>query len=285
MKKILTMMAVAAIVAGCTKDVNENKQYESKEGKRVAFLLDGDFTKPSFTRALTADGQEMTDVWVFDFVDDVCEQFVHKQQGDADFSTPSLTLANGSHLLCFVVSRGDTPVLDEQHTTITWSRPSDTFWAEYEMTVSSETPSTVSITLDRVATKLKLLITDVVPTNLAKLTVTPAIWYYGLDYFYGTPTSAKENQERSVSVPSSYIGTEGQLTFSIYGLSGIDEWTTNLLLTATDGDDEEIGRALITYAPFMADRQTVYSGRLFSKEGGFTLNLNDTWIQDYAGEW
>lgn len=57
------------------------------------------------------------------------------------------------------------------------------------------------------------------------------------------------------------------------------------MLTATDGDDAEIGRVLITYAPFMADRQTVYSGRLFSKEGGFTLTLNDTWIQDYTGEW
>ena len=153
------------------------------------------------------------------------------------------------------------------------------------MTVSSETPSTVSITLDRVATKLKLLITDEVPTNLSKLTVTPAIWYYGLDYFYGTPTAAKENQERSVNVPSSYIGTERQLTFSIFGISSINEWTTNLLLTATDGDDSEIGRALITYAPFMADRQTVYSGRLFSKEGRFALTLNDTWIQDYTGEW
>lgn len=285
MKKILTMMAVAAIVAGCAKDVNENELYEAKDGKRVSFDLDGDFAKPSFTRSLTADGQEMTDVWVFDFVDDVCEQFVHKVQGDADFGTPLLTLANGDHRLCFVVSRGDTPVLDEQHTTITWSRPSDTFWAEYEMTVSSETPSTVSITLDRVATKLKLLITDEVPTNLSKLTVTPAIWYYGLDYYYGTPTTAKDNQERSVNVPSSYIGTEGQLTFSIFGISGIDEWTTNLLLTATDGDDEEIGRAVITYAPFIADRQTVYSGRLFSKEGVFTLTLNDTWIQDYTGEW
>lgn len=29
----------------------------------------------------------------------------------------------------------------------------------------------------------------------------------------------------------------------------------------------------------------LYSGRLFSKEGGFTLTLNDTWIQDYTGEW
>lgn len=285
MKKFLTMMAVAAIVAGCAKDVNENELYDVKDGKRVAFLLDGDFKNPSFTRSLTADGQEMTDVWVFDFVDDVCEQFVHKVQGDDDFETPSLTLANGSHRLCFVVSRGDTPVLDEQHTTITWSRPSDTFWAEYEMTVSSETPSTVSITLDRVATKLKLLITDQVPTNLAKLTVTPTIWYYGLDYFYGTPTTEKENQERSVNVPSSYVGTEGQLTFSIFGISGIDEWTTNLLLTATDGDDSEIGRATITAAPFISDRQTVYSGRLFSQEGGFTLTLNDTWIADYTGEW
>ena len=137
MKKILTMMAVAAIVAGCAKEVNENELYDVKDGKRVAFLLGGDFKKPSFTRSLTADGQEMTDVWVFDFVDDVCEQFVHKVQGDADFDTPSLTLSNGDHRLCFVVSRGDTPVLDEQHTTITWSRPSDTFWAEYEMAVGA----------------------------------------------------------------------------------------------------------------------------------------------------
>ena len=282
MKKIWMMMAAAVIMAGCAKDVSE---IETKDGRMVTFMINGDFASPTFTRALAADGQEMTDVWVFDFVDDECVQYLHKQSGDDGFESPSLTLANGDHHLCFVASRGDTPTLAETSTTITWEKSKDTFWAAYDMTISSASPSTVSITLDRVATKLKLLITDEVPANLSKLTVTPTKWYCGLNYYDGTPAGIKASEPRSVSVPSSYIGTTGQLTFSIFGMSGVEEWTTDLLLTATDGDDGEIGRATIAAAPFLADRQTAYSGRLFSKDGGFTLTLNDTWIQDYTGEW
>ena len=281
MKKILMMMA-AVLMAGCSKEVND---IETKDGQRVTFTLEGDFGSPTFTRALTADGQEMSDVWVFDFVDDECAQYLHKQPGDEGFESPTLTLANGDHHLCFVAARGETPTLDLTNTTITWEKPKDTFWAEYDMQISSTTPPTVSITLDRVATKLKLLIMDEVPANLAKLTVTPAKWYCGLNVFDGTPAAIKVSQQRSVSVPSSYVGTSGQLTFSIFGISGTDEWTTDLVLTATDGDDAEIGRATIASAPFLADRQTAYSGRLFSQDGGFTLTLNDTWIADYTGEW
>lgn len=283
MKRILMMMAAAAMMAGCSKEVNETEVL--KDGKLVTFALNGDFSSPVFTRSLTADGQEMTDLWVFDFVNDACEQYLHLQQGDDGFESPTMTLANGEHHLCFVVARGETPALDLVSSTITWEKPKDTFWAEYDMTISSSTPPNASITLDRVATKLKLLITDEVPANLSMLTVTPAKWYYGLNYYDGTPTSIKADKPRNVSVPSSYIGTSGQLTFSIFGISGINEWTTNLLLTATDGDDAETGRATIAAAPFLADRQTVYSGRLFSQEGGFTLTLNDTWIADYTGEW
>ena len=276
------MMVAAAIMAGCAKDVSE---IEKVDGRMVTFLMNGDFASPTFTRSLAADGQEMTDVWVFDFMDDDCVQYLHKQSGDDGFESPSLTLANGGHHLCFVASRGDTPTLAETSTTITWEKSKDTFWAAYDMTISSASPSTVSITLDRVATKLKLLITDEVPANLSKLTVTPTKWYCGLNYYDGTPAGIKASEQRSVNVPSSYIGTSGQLTFSIFGLSGTDEWTTDLVLTATDGDDAEIGRATIASAPFLADRQTAYSGRLFSQDGGFTLTLNDTWIADYTGEW
>lgn len=284
MKKAMIMAVVAAmLLAGCEKDVTVTDKAENL--KSVRFELDGDFGSPTFTRALSADGSAMTDVWVFDFVNDECVQILHQESDEDDFGQPTLTMANGEHNVCFVVSRGDSPTVDETAKVISWARVSDTFWGEADLTVGQGTSASVGVTLNRVATKLKLVVTDEVPATMAKMTVTPAKWYYGLNYWMGEPADERSGQARTVNVPASYAGTSGQLTMSIYGISGSDEWNTGVTVTATDASDAVLGTATIASAPFKANRQTQYTGRLFSKDGGFTLTLNDEWQAGYSGEW
>ena len=283
MKKYLFFALTALMVVGCGKCIEEEN--EGGTAKRITFRVNGDFTSPTFTRAaLSANGSDMTDLWVFDFVDEECVQSIHLTPDDEDFGAPTLTMAQGAHTVCFVVSRGDGATVDEWAHTIEWSKVSDTFWADLDMNITQSSPGNVAVTLNRVATRLRLTIEDAVPTGVTSVDITPAKWYYGLNYWTGDAAVQKTNITRTISVPSSYVGTTG-LSLSIFGLSNSTEWTTDVALQAKDGDGAAVSSVAIANAPFKANRTTQYSGRLFGNDGAFTLSLNDEWLDAYNGTW
>lgn len=293
MKKMLLMMLAGLLAAACEKPVlglveDESEISETEEvksSKNFTFTVKGDFNTATFTRGyLAADGKDMTDLWVFDYMDGVCVQSVHQTTEDADWGAPKMSLSYGSHHVYFVASRGEGATLDADGHTITWTGPRDTFWKDYEVTVTNTSNGNRAVTLDRVATKLRIVVNDEVPTGCAAVVVTPARWYYGWDYVNGTAVAAQQI-ERRVAVPESYIGTEGQMSVSIFGLSGADEWVTNVSIQAQDADGGVLGSATITGAPFKANRSTEYSGNLFGSAGGLDVSVNAAWENPETGTW
>ena len=283
MKKYLFFALTALIVCGCGKSLIEEN--ETLTAKKITFRVNCDFTSPTFTRAaLSANGSDMTDLWAFDFVDEECVQMVHQTAEDEDFGVPTLTMAQGAHTVCFVVSRGDGATVDESARTIEWLKVSDTFWADLDLNITQSSPGNVSVTLQRVATRLRITIEDAVPTGVTSVDITPAKWYYGLNYWTGDAAIPKTDITRTISVPSSYVGTTG-LSLSIFGLSNTNEWTTDVALQAKDGNGATVSSVAIANAPFKANRTTQYSGRLFGNDGAFTLSLNDEWLDAYNGTW
>ena len=290
---MLLMMLTGLLVAACEKPILGEVEDESEplemvgknDVKKFTFTVKGDFGAATFTRGyLQADGQSMTDLWVYDYMDGKCMQSVHQTAEDADWGKPSMSLAYGSHHVYFVASRGDEPTVDEEAHTITWGTPRDAFWKDYDVEVVNTSNGNRAVTLDRVATKLRLTIQDEVPTGCSAVNVTPDRWYYGLDYVTGEAVTAKK-QTRTVSVPASYIGTTGQMVVSIFGLSGADEWVTNVAVTATDADGKVLGSANIAGAPFKRNRATEYSGNLFGSAGGLDVSVSDTWENPRTGTW
>lgn len=299
MRKILMAVIMAAMVAGCEKSIVPDGDTDAGSetaadyaAKKFTFTVKGDFGAATFSEGATrtgylnADGQDMTDLWVFDFVDGVCVNSVHQQQstaGDA-WGKPTMALGYGSHHVYFVASRGDTPVIDETGKTIVWDVVKDTFWKDYAVTVTNTSNGNRAVTLDRVATKLRITVNDQVPTGCASVTVTPATWYYGINYTTGDAVSA-QTKDRTITVPAAYVGTSGQLVVNIYGVSKSDEWTTNVAVNAKDGDGNVIGSASISGAPFKRNRATEYSGSLFASNGGIDVNLAGGWEQSVSGSW
>lgn len=291
MRKLFLMAVAAALICGCEKPVLDDASEVSVENvknmptKKFIFTVKGDFGAATFTRGyLQADGQSMTDLWVFDYVDGVCVQSVHQTVEDADWGTPKMSLAYGNHHVYFVASRGDGATVDADGHTITWTGPRDTFWKDYEVDVVSTSNGNRAVTLDRVATKVKIVVNDEVPATCKAVTVTPERWYYGWDYVNGV-AMASQQTERRVTVPESYVGTMGQLAVSIFGLSGADEWVTNVAVKALGDGDAVIGSATITGAPFKANRSTEYSGNLFGSAGGLDVSVNATWESSKTGSW
>ena len=282
MKRFLIIAAVAMGFASCGKEVKDFVDDENGE-KRVTFNLEGNWNSPVFTRgSLSADGKEMTDLWLFDYVDGVLVQTLHQVSTDADFGEPSPTLTYGQHKIYFVVSRGGSPSVNG--TVISWGSIRDTFWKSLSVSVGGSSQSSYSVTMERVVTKLKITATDAVPEGTATVVVLPERWYYGLDYLTGEPADLHDSEEMKASVPESYIGTTG-LAVSFFGFSSATEWTTPLTISARDGENDIIGLVNVAAAPFMANRATEYSGSLFTSGGAFAITLNDEWDTPWTGSW
>lgn len=275
---------VALAFAACSK----NDAVLDGSPVKMTFSISGDFTLTShdFTRSLTADGKDMTDVFVLDYVDGTLVQQLHQSDNTAsDFGTPTLNLSIGTHHIYFVASRGFAATLNTNDHTLTFGTVRDTFWKDYEITISGGTSSgNRSVTLDRIVTKLKLTFTDAIPEGAATFNVTPSSWYYGVYYTTGEPSVATANGTVTVNIPSSEIGAVNEAV-SIFGFSSATEWTTNIAINCKAANNDVLGSATITAAPFVRNRVSEYTGPLFGDSGAMTLSLNATWDDSYTGTW
>lgn len=284
MKKTLFFVMVALIAASCEKVVLSDEGISTKMVKNVNMRVNGDFGSPTFTRSLMADGKEMTDLWVFDYVNGELVQTIHQTADDSDFGEPNILMEYGEHKLYFVASRGLNPDVDDVEHTITWSNVRDTFWKAITMNVNSTSATEVDVTLERVVTKLKLNIQDKVAAGLVNITITPEEWNYGIDYITGEPASV-DDTPISIGVPSSYAGTTGNLSVSVFSLSGDNEWTTDVTVTAKNSSNGTLSSVHIDDVPLLANRATVYSGNLFTSGITFTLSLTDVWLSEKILTW
>ena len=297
MKKLFLMALAVATLTACEKpiigdieddyfDDEEMVDPDAEPTKKFTFTVKGDFASPTMRGYLQADGKDMTDLWVFDFMDGECVQSLHQTNTDEDFGAPVMQLAYGAHHVYFVASRGVSPSVDETAKTITWTNVRDTFWKDYEVDVVSTSNGNRAVTLDRVVTKLRVTIDDEVPYNCATLTLTPTTWYNGLNYTTGAVLAMQSGTtDHTVDVPASYIGTSGQLMMSIFGFSNSTEWTTDVTVTAKDVSSAVLGSATIEDAPFKRNRATEYHGNLFAVATSMGLTLDTDWDDSSTGIW
>lgn len=285
MKKLLLALAVATMTA-CTSD--NTPEADTTGTAKITFTIEGDFSdewKPVTRGYLSADGKDLTDVWVLDYMDGALVQQIHQSDNTAEnFGKPQMTLSYGSHHIYFVASRGVDPVLNTTNATITWSSVRDTFWKDYEVNVVSTSNGNRSVILDRVVTKLRLTFTDEIPAAANSISIIPHTWYYGLDYTTGQPASAQTDAATVITIPDASKGQTG-IQASLFGFSTAEEWYTDVVISSRTATDAVLGSATIAAAPFKANRVSDYSGPLFSAGGSMSLSLNGEWEDSYTGTW
>ena len=291
MKKIMMAFAVASILPSCTKNDEPEAVAPTLEislpsdsiatHATVTFAFGGDVSIHPMTRA-TLTELNMNDVWVFDYVGGQLQATTHQTASDASFGSPSLTVDYGDHTFYFVASRGDTPTING--TTISWAKPSDTFWATLSLTVAPGSSITQAVSLHRVAARLRITVTDEIPTTLASLSVTPSHWYYGLDYLTGDAADDRQTA-RTVNVPTSYVGTTSQLVASFFTISPQSQWTTDITLKATATDNSTLSSISIKDVPMQRNHVTSYGGSILTAGRSVTLTSDDEWVEDDAVTW
>ena len=258
--KHLYIIILAVLFAACTKD---DSPVLDGSPVKMTFAISGDFTLNTheFTRALEADGKTMTDVWVLDYVGGELKQQLHQTSDDADFGSPTMGLSLGTHHIYFIASRGAGASLNTTTHALTFTSVRDTFWKDYEVTISGGTSS-----------------------DAATFNVTPSSWYYGVDYTTGEPSEVTANGTITVNIPSSEIGVVNEAV-SIFGFSSATEWTTDIDINCKAANNDMLGSATITAAPFVRNRISEYTGPLFTENGDMTLSLNTAWDDAYHGTW
>jgi len=291
MKKMMMAMAVAAILPSCTKNDEPEVVAPTLEislpsnsiatHATVTFAFGGDVSIHPMTRASLTE-LNLTDVWVFDYVGGQLQTTTHQTASDASFGSPSLTVDYGDHTFYFVASRGDTPTIDG--TTISWAKPSDTFWATLAMNVQPSTSSIQSVTLRRVATRLRISIDDEITSQMSRLDVEPTTWYYGLNVLTGEGTDARQHV-RSVTIPSFYVGTVGQLSAAFFGLSPSDDWQTDVTVRLLGADESILGSVSLSDVRFCQNLTTVYRGGVIGTSQPFTVIADDEWLPDNEKTW
>lgn len=288
MKKLILAVAACLSIAACTQTELGSEPQEIKT-KKFTFTLKGDFSdqwKPVTRGYLSADGKDLTDVWVLDYdADGNLLQQLHQADATADdFGRPVMQLAYGQHRVYFVASRGLSPVLDADAKTLTFGSVRDTFWKRYDVTVVATSNGNRAVTLDRVVTKLRLTFTDEIPASAATILLTPAKWYYGIDYTTGQPVSETANRTTEISIPDANKGQTG-VQASIFGFSTATEWTTDVAISSKTVSGEVLGSSTLSAVPFKANRVTDFSGPLFSAGGTLALSLNAEWDEPATGTW
>jgi hypothetical protein len=296
MKKCVIALLAAMVLTACEKTIESEDNVDEVittdgkpvVGKRFTFTVKGDFTsewKPVTRGYLSADGKDMTDLWLFDYVDGQLVQQLHQGDNTAEnFGKPQMTLSYGSHHIYFVASRGAEPALNTTDATITWSSVRDTFWKDYEVNVVSTSNGNRAVTLDRVVTKLVLSFTDAISANAKTIEFTPATWYYGLNYQTGDPTTATVSQTNVMALPDGYAGRD-DVSLSYFSFSPSSEWSTDVTVHSKDQNGNVIGQGVLSDVPLKRNRQTEYSGPLFSAGGEMALTLNGEWDTPVSGTW
>lgn len=295
MKKLMMALAVALILPSCTKDEPADKKVSPvvniyiptdtiEHHATVTFGCNyWSVSHTAMTRA-TLQSLNLTDLWVFDLMDGQSSPtlLIHQTNEDADFGMPTVTAEYGMHTFYFVASRGESPTVS--NTTVSWSKPSDTFWQSLCLTIAPSTTTTHAVSLDRVVSRLRITVTDEVPEGLSVLSITPSHWYYGLDYTTGESCDDRQTA-RSVNVPASYVGTSGQLVASFFCLSSPDEWLTDITLKATDSDNSTLSQISISDVPMQRNHITAFSGTLFGAGRAISVSADDEWGSDIIGTW
>ena len=286
MKKFQMGLAAALMLTAiaCTSEEPQAEKPSGWEQKTITFTFGDTFQQRAMTRA-DITSLDLTDLWMIDYVGSELQQTIHQSSTDEGFGVLSASMGYGEHTLYFVASRGTTPTTDTDAQTITWVKPSDTFWATATITVSPSSASSQAVTLSRVATRLRITVNDEVPDGAAKFVITPAQWYYGIDYTTGSGIAPSANQPREVNIPSSYIGTSGQLAIAIFGFVPSADWHTDITAALKASDESTLGLVTLEDVEMKRNITTAYSGGILGTAKSFTLSADDAWGDEDVHTW
>ena len=238
------------------------------------------------TRALEANGETMKELWVFDVIGDSCALVCKQTEVDDNFGSVSMKLSYGNHRLAVVCSRGEGSDVDVSNGRIAWEKVRDTFWNVVDCDVAKTGSTDISVTLKRVAARMRVTVNDVIPSDLKTISISGEPWYKGIDVKTGEAIGGLSSVEgvtdvSTLAVPSAYVGTEKKLAVSLWIMSKGTEWTENVTVKMLNDNGDVLSQSLCNGVPMQRNRVTNIAGYFLSGGASGNIILDDSWSDTY----
>lgn len=299
-----TFMMMAACMmmnSSCTKYVDDvvedsGKQQVAMDGKEhVKLNLAAVYPKAETRGSLTADGKDMTDIFIFDYdkTSGKLLQVLHQTATAKDFAEPDMTLSYGEHTLKVIATRSISPtLLDAQQATwavsdnvlttigesvpaiLKSSKTSDSFGAEKDVSVAAGKVQAVNIQLERIVAKLVLNCTDVFPQDCSTLTM-DLYEYKTFSWEDFSVIGAVKNEK--VSDVTIHAGQQN--VFITYYLLVPDEgYSTDITFTMGRKDSEKpYSTFTVPDVQFERNKIITIRGQYFNHQSGIAMSLKADW--------
>ena len=238
------------------------------------------------TRALEANGEAMKELWVFDVIGDSCAPVCRQTDVDDNFGSVSMKLSYGNHRLALVCSRGEGSDVDVSNGLIAWEKVRDTFWNVVDCDVAKTGSTDISVTLKRVAARMRVTINDIIPSDLKTISITGEPWYKGIDVKTGEAIGGLSSIEgvtdvSTLAVPSAYVGTEKKLAVSLWIMSKGNEWTEDVTVKMLGENGDVLSEVVCPGVPMQRNRVTNVTGYFLSGGASGNILIDDSWSDTY----
>ena len=238
------------------------------------------------TRALEANGEAMKELWVFDVIGDSCALVCRQTDVDDNFGSVSMKLSYGNHRLAVVCSRGEGSDVEVSNGLIAWEKVRDTFWNVVDCDVAKTGSTDISVTLKRVAARMRVTINDIIPSDLKTISITGEPWYKGIDVKTGEAIGGLSSIEgvtdvSTLAVPSAYVGTEKKLAVSLWIMSKGNEWTEDVTVKMLGENGDVLSEVVCPGVPMQRNRVTNVTGYFLSGGASGNILIDDSWSDTY----
>ena len=238
------------------------------------------------TRSLEANGEAMKELWVFDVIGDSCALVCRQTDVDDNFGSVSMKLSYGNHRLAVICSRGEGSGVDVSNGLIAWDKVRDTFWNVVDCDVAKTGNTDISVTLKRVAARMRVTVNDVIPSDLKTISISGEPWYKGIDVKTGEAIGGLSSIEgvtdvSTLAVPSAYVGTEKKLAVSLWIMSKANEWTEDVTVKMLGDNGDVLSQSLCNGVPMQRNRVTNVTGYFLSGGASGNIILDDSWSDTY----
>ena len=238
------------------------------------------------TRALEANGETMKELWVFDVIGDSCALVCKQTEVDDNFGSVAMKLSYGNHRLAVVCSRGEGSDVDVSNGRIAWEKVRDTFWNVVDCDVAKTGSTDISVTLKRVAARMRVTVNDVIPSDLKTISISGEPWYKGIDVKTGEAIGGLSSVEgvtdvSTLAVPSAYVGTEKKLAVSLWIMSKGEQWTENVTVKMLGENGDALSELVCPGVPMQRNRVTNVTGYFLSGGASGNILIDDSWSDTY----
>ena len=253
---------------------------------------------PHSRAALTANGAELTDLYILDYEKESGEllQVLHQTSTAPDFAEPDLILDYGEHTLKVIATRSTSPTLLDA-TSAPWEVPanvltpvsgatlptlfstaktSDTFGAQRDISVGIGEAQTVNLTLERLVARMIIQSTDVFPLDCSTFELSLQEYKSFSWPTFDVIEAVNNHRSSDVSVLAGTTGT----TITYYMFTPTDGYTTDITFTTNSKTGKPYSTITVPNVRLERNKTTTITGSFYNHQQGVSISIDDAWDEN-----